>query len=129
MQPYQARVDAEGETALVFFGGVYSHSFAKGALLTGRDAGGRGPHPSEKVGVPHPPPGCAALAEQALDTAVAHLGLRRSDLLYARVDVVRTDDGTPALLELELTEPSLGLAHADPAAPPRFASAISTHLT
>ncbi len=129
VQPYQARVDAEGETALVYFGGVYSHSFAKGALLTGPDSDGRGSLPSEKVRVPHPPPGCAALAEHALDAAVAHLGLRRTDLLYARVDVVPTDDGTPALLELELTEPSLGLAHADPAAPARFASALRTHLT
>lgn len=129
VQPYQARVDTEGETALVYFGGVYSHSFAKGALLTGPDAGGTGPRPSGKVGVPRPPAGGAALAEHALDAAVAHLGLRRSDLLYARVDVVPTDDGTPALLELELTEPSLGLAHADPAAPTRFVSALRTHLT
>jgi hypothetical protein len=32
-------------------------------------------------------------------------------LLYARVDLVFTDDGEPLLLELELVEPSLFLAH------------------
>ena len=44
-------------------------------------------------------------------------------LLYARVDLIRADDGSPRLLELELTEPSVFLAHADGAAA-RIAAAI-----
>ena len=41
-----------------------------------------------------------------------------------RVDLVRADGGEPLLLELELTEPSLFLAHA-PNAAQRFAQAIA----
>ncbi len=33
VQPYLARVDAEGEAALIFFAGQFSHSIRKGALL------------------------------------------------------------------------------------------------
>ena len=33
----------------------------------------------------------------------------RETLLYARVDLVRGDEGSPVLLELELAEPSLFL--------------------
>ena len=36
--------------------------------------------------------------------------------LYARVDLIRADDGAPRLLELELTEPSLFFAQAAGAA-------------
>jgi hypothetical protein len=36
--------------------------------------------------------------------------------LYARVDLIRGDDGEPLLLELELTEPSLFFAHSAGAA-------------
>jgi hypothetical protein len=31
---------------------------------------------------------------------------------YARIDLIRDDDGAPCLLEVELTEPSLFFAHA-----------------
>ncbi|WP_216216474.1 ATP-grasp domain-containing protein [Amycolatopsis aidingensis] len=124
LQPYQAHVDAEGETALVFFGGVYSHAFTKGAMLTGSDLDGSGLYRSERLGVAEPEPSFRRLAEDVLDAACGLRGLRRADLLYARVDLVRTAGGAPALLELELTEPSLGFSYADPAAPLRFASAV-----
>jgi len=45
------------------------------------------------------------------------------ELLYARVDLIHDDDGTPRVLELELTEPSLFFAHASGSAN-RFAQAI-----
>lgn len=48
-------------------------------------------------------------------------------LLYARVDLVRDGAGAPCLLELELTEPSLYLAHAEGAAQ-RFAAAALERL-
>ncbi len=48
-------------------------------------------------------------------------------LLYARVDLIAGLDGHPVLLELELTEPSLYLGHAD-GAPERFADAIVASL-
>jgi hypothetical protein len=46
---------------------------------------------------------------------------RFGPLLYARVDLLPGDE--PALLELELTEPSLFFAHA-PGAAERFARAV-----
>ncbi|GAB3492430.1 hypothetical protein [Amycolatopsis cihanbeyliensis] len=124
LQPYQSHVDSEGETALVFFGGVYSHSFTKGAMLTGSDLDGSGLYRSERLGVAEPEPSFRRLAEDVLDAACDLRGLRRADLLYARIDLVRTAGGAPALLELELTEPSLGFSYADAAAPLRFASAV-----
>lgn len=39
MQPYMARVDSEGETAMVFLGGEFSHALSKGAILDGPDVG------------------------------------------------------------------------------------------
>ncbi|WP_199433117.1 ATP-grasp domain-containing protein [Qaidamihabitans albus] len=128
LQPYQSSVDIEGETALVFFGGRYSHAFTKSAMLTGAAVDGSGLFVSEKLGTVAPEPRFRALAEDVLDAAVARLGRRRADLLYARVDVVRADDGTPVLLELELAEPSLGFGCADAAAPARFAAAVRDHL-
>ncbi|MFR9728718.1 ATP-grasp domain-containing protein [Saccharopolyspora sp. MS10] len=121
VQPYQRAVDGEGETALVFLGGVFSHAFVKGAMLP--DPAVSGPGPGERFGV-LPDAALRRAAEDAVDAAAALRGLRRADLLYARVDLVRGEDGAPVLLELELTEPSLGFAQADPGALPRFASAI-----
>jgi hypothetical protein len=43
--------------------------------------------------------------------------------LYARIDLIRDAGGAPTLLELELTEPSLFLVHANGAAE-RFAAAV-----
>ena len=51
----------------------------------------------------------------------------RDRLLYARVDLLPGPDGAPMLLELEVTEPSLLLAH-DPAAAGRLADAIVARL-
>jgi len=48
----------------------------------------------------------------------------RSRLLYARVDLVPDPGGSPCVLEVELTEPSVFLAHAEGAAE-RFAAAIA----
>jgi hypothetical protein len=43
--------------------------------------------------------------------------------LYARVDLIRDAHGTPCVLELELTEPSLFFAHSEGSAA-RFTRAI-----
>ncbi len=48
-------------------------------------------------------------------------------LLYARVDLIPGPDGTPVLVELELTEPSLFIGYAE-GAPDRLADAILAHL-
>ena len=46
------------------------------------------------------------------------------DLPYARVDLVRAQDGTLRLIELEVIEPQLYLRW-DEASPARFASALA----
>ncbi|MEY3459894.1 MAG: hypothetical protein RL215_3051, partial [Planctomycetota bacterium] len=48
-------------------------------------------------------------------------------LLYSRVDVVRLPSGQPAIMEIELIEPSLYLAF-NPQAPAVFAEAIKRRL-
>lgn len=127
VQPYQSSVDTEGELALVYFGGIYSHAFAKGAML-GSTVDDSGLYLTEQLDKAEPPADAVALAEDVLDAASAVLGILRAELLYARVDLVRGADGRQLLLELELTEPSLGFRQADAAAPLRFASAVRQQL-
>ncbi|ADJ44615.1 hypothetical protein AMES_2792 [Amycolatopsis mediterranei S699] len=127
IQPYQSSVDTSGELALVYLGGVYSHAFTKGAML-GSTMDDSGLYLSEKLAPASPPADAVAVAEDVLDAASALLGILRAELLYARVDLVRGADGKPLLLELELTEPSLGFRQADPAAATRFASAVRQQL-
>jgi hypothetical protein len=59
----------------------------------------------------------AAFAERALAPY-------KKELLYARVDVARGEDGALRLMELELVEPSLFLRQ-QPAALERLAAAIA----
>ncbi|GAA4848868.1 hypothetical protein GCM10025787_34460 [Saccharopolyspora rosea] len=129
LQPYQAAVDREGETALVFLGGHFSHAFSKGPMLSdGSELDASGLFAGEKLAQARPAAALRRAAEDALDAAADFLGVDRTELLYARVDLVRGADGAPLLLELELTEPSLGFRHADPGALPRFASAVRAAL-
>ena len=119
VQPYQAAVDHEGETALVFFGGAYSHAIRKGPILK-RGAGlVEGLFAVEEIAPREPSAQERAVAEAVLDA----VPMGRASLTYARVDLVKGEGGAPLLLELELTEPSVFLAHADGAAD-RLASAI-----
>ncbi|MFE0028321.1 RimK family alpha-L-glutamate ligase [Amycolatopsis sp. NPDC059021] len=127
VQPYQSSVDVHGETALVYFGGIYSHAFTKGAMLGG-ELDESGLYVTETLASTEPAADLRALAEDTVDAASALLGILRAELLYARVDVVRGEDGAPLLLELELAEPSLGFRHADAGAPLRFASAVRGQL-
>ncbi len=127
VQPYQSSVDTQGEIAVVFFGGVYSHAFTKSTMLgTGTDASGL--YHEEQLAAAVPAPEVRAAAEDVLDAACGLLGILRAELLYARADLVRGDDGRPLMLELELIEPTLGFRHADAGAPLRFASAVRQQL-
>ncbi|GAA2807714.1 hypothetical protein [Saccharopolyspora taberi] len=125
LQPYQRAVDTEGETALVFLGGVYSHAFVKGPMLSeSAVVDGSGLFVEERLRPVDPARDLRRAAEDAMDAAAGVLGLHRSDLLYARVDLVRGGEGEPLLLELELAEPSLGFRQTDGTARQRFASAV-----
>ncbi len=125
LQPYLDAVDSAGETALVYLGGRYSHAVRKAPIL----------------GAPSGPPADAEalfrdgwITPREPSAAEREIGARVLDVLpslvpeaaslcYARVDLVPGPGGTPVLLELELTEPSLFLGYDDGAAA-RFAAAV-----
>ena len=111
LQPYLPRIDADGETALVFLGGAYSHAVRKAPLLP---ATGLATPVSADDGQDDVISAATATPAQ-LDVArraLAAVPGGPEALSYARVDLVPGDDGAPLLLELELTEPSLFLADA-----------------
>lgn len=113
VQPYVTSVDERGETALVFLGGRYSHAVIKEALLVpGQRANEDKLFATEKLHPVQPSAAELAVAETVLDA----MPFPRDELLYARVDLVLGTDGAPAVLELELVEPSLMLPQAPPGA-------------
>ncbi|HEX7130588.1 MAG TPA: hypothetical protein VF217_11065 [Rhodanobacteraceae bacterium] len=122
MQPYLSSVDAHGETALLFFDGEYSHAIRKGPLLARGAEPARGLFAVEEITAREPSNAERELALRAL----AAIPFERP-LLYARVDLIHDESGAPRLLELELTEPSVFLAHAAGSAE-RFARAILARL-
>lgn len=122
-QPYLDRLDDEGETGLVYLDGRFSHAFGKAALLAGPPLG-EGLFAEEEISNRTATTAHRGVGDAVLDLVVARTG---APPLYARVDLVPGADGSPVLLELELTEPSLFLA-ADDAAAGRFADAIAARL-
>jgi hypothetical protein len=123
VQPYLPAVDTYGETALLFFASPatgrleFSHAIRKGPMLTGPYTGVDGLYVPEAITARTPTDAEHAVAQATLANAP-------EGLLYARVDVVPGPDGSPVLVELELTEPSVFLAYA-PGAADRFAAAIA----
>lgn len=123
VQPYLASVDERGETGLVFFDGRLSHGFSKAALLRPGGETARGLFAVERI----EPRRADDDERDVAEAVVAEVERRFGVPLYARVDLVRDDDGTPRLLELELTEPSWFLS-TDPGAAGRAAAAVAAHL-
>jgi glutathione synthase/RimK-type ligase-like ATP-grasp enzyme len=125
VQPYVPSVDARGETALLFFGGAFSHAIHKGPLLR------RGADPTpdlfaaEEIQARVASAAERAVAQRVVDWAAGRFGAVPA---YARVDLVQDEGGAPLLLELELCEPSLFFAHA-PGGAARFAGAVRQALT
>jgi glutathione synthase/RimK-type ligase-like ATP-grasp enzyme len=123
VQPYLEGIDEAGETALLYVGGRYSHAIRKAALLRGQAAAVEGVLYLEETIEAREP----SSAERATaDRALAAMPFAPQELLYARVDLVPTDDG-PVALEVELTEPSLYLGYAEGAVD-RLAHAIAAAL-
>ena len=124
IQPYLNAVETAGETAVLFLAGGFSHAIRKAPLLAGPDTAVDGLFRAEEIA-----PRRVSRAE--LDTAEAALSAIpaefANDVLYARIDLIPDLAGSPVLLELELAEPSLFLAH-DGGAAGRFAAAVGTHL-
>jgi len=122
VQPYLKAVDTAGETALVYFDGVFSHAIRKGPMLDGSaEPAENGLYTSERIEPREPTDAEFAVAARVL-TEVPF-----GPLLYARVDLIPNAEGAPTLLELELTEPSLFLGWST-GAPDRFADAIVSTL-
>ena len=116
-QPFIESVLSYGEISLTFFGGEYSHTVLKtpksGDFRVQEEHGGI-------IQPIDPDPEVIAFARRSLAAV-------QSDLLYARVDLVFLQNQQPAIMELELIEPSLYLSY-DDKSPQRFADAIESKL-
>jgi glutathione synthase/RimK-type ligase-like ATP-grasp enzyme len=123
LQPYLARVDERGETALIYVADRFSHAIRKGPILRAEPETVGGLFAREDITARAPSETEHEVAERALDA----LPFPRSALLYARIDLLPGPDGTPLVLEVELVEPSLFLRFCDSAAE-RLAAAITARL-
>jgi hypothetical protein len=112
VQPYVPSVDTEGETALIYFGGRFSHAIRKGPLLERGKGVRREAELSESITPRAPTAAQLDVAGHVLAAIPSSLGTAEA-LAYARVDLVTDPAGAPQLIELELTEPSLFLDHAE----------------
>jgi len=112
VQRYAPAVETSGERALVWIDGALTHAVRKERRLTGDEE-------SVSEAVP--------IAEDERALALAVLAPHARELLYARVDVVRDEDGRPMVMELELIEPSLFLRQHPPALE-RLADALTARL-
>lgn len=113
LQPYLKSVESEGEYSVIFIDGRITHCVRKipvaGDYRVQDDFGAK----DEPVAL------TGAERRLASDIVAAVDG----DLLYARVDFLRDDDGDLKLGELELVEPSLFFRH-EPGAAERLADAL-----
>ena len=104
IQPYLPAIAAEGEMSLFFFGGRYSHAISKhpanGDFRVQEQFGGS----ERRI---DPPAEALALAETVF--AATEELMDHAPLTYARVDMLRDEDGNFRLMELEAIEPSLFL--------------------
>ncbi len=123
VQPYLESVDTAGETGLIFIDGVFSHAVRKGPVLRVPGVATDRLWAPEEITRREPDADERAVADATLNA----LPWPRDSMLYARVDLVRRDDGAVALLELELTEPSLFLGYG-PEAAARLATGIARRL-
>lgn len=118
VQPFVQAVLEEGEYSLLYFDGEYSHTVLKAPKAA--DFRVQEEHGGDIRAVEADGPLLAAG-----DAVIEALGERP---LYARVDLVRSnDDDQFWLMELELIEPSLYL-RMEPEAPGRFARALHARM-
>lgn len=112
-QPFLKSINTVGEYSLFYFGGEYSHAILKrpkdGDFRVQEEHGGQiqATVPDESIRQ------VAEMAMKAVDETV----------LYARVDIVILNDDSPAIIEVELIEPSLYFSYDDESAG-RFATAL-----
>ena len=113
IQPVQEFILTTGEYSLIVIDGMYSHAVLKvakpGDFRVQNDFGGT-VHPYNPT-------------REEIDFALAVTGQCDPQPIYARVDMIRKNDGDLALVELELIEPELWLRHR-PQAAANLATAI-----
>jgi glutathione synthase/RimK-type ligase-like ATP-grasp enzyme len=118
IQPYLANIADEGEYSLFYFAGQFSHAIikhpAKGDFRVQDQFGGY-------EDATDAPALAQKLAEAALGAASSLTDT--TALAYARVDMLRDEEGRFRLMELELIEPSLFLRFA-PDSGAAFAQAL-----
>lgn len=108
VQRWMPSVETYGERSLVWIDGEVTHAIRKSPRLAGGVE-----EVSDEVAIA---PDERAFAEKAVAP-------HARDLLYARVDMVRDDEGTLRIMELEMIEPSLFFKQA-PRALDRFVAGI-----
>jgi glutathione synthase/RimK-type ligase-like ATP-grasp enzyme len=120
VQPKLASIATEGEWPLVFFHGDYSHAASKRVTLANaaavddlyaEETNAAFVATSEQIEV----------AQAVVDLAASRFGVPP----YARIDLVRGDDGRMCVLEVEMVEPSLFLPEGGPGAVARFVDAVT----
>ena len=120
VQPFLRSIPEEGEWPMVFLDGRFSHAANKRVALP--QAGTVDDLFAPETNAAH----VATAAQIEVAEAAVDLVSHRLDTpTYARVDLVRDDTGGFCVLELELVEPSLFLAYAEPAAAERFATVLA----
>ncbi|HUR16770.1 MAG TPA: hypothetical protein VMZ33_05760 [Candidatus Limnocylindrales bacterium] len=121
LQPYLDLIEERGETGLIYMGGEFSHAIGKGPMLVRQTkVEGDALYKEEVITAREALADELEVGRQALEAVPG--GSAR--LLYARVDMVPGPDGSPLLMELELTEPSLFMS-TTPGTVERFADAIA----
>lgn len=108
VQPYVHSVDGHGERSMIWIAGELTHAIRKTPRFAGTE---------EQVSAALP------IADDERAFALGVVESAGNDLLYARIDLARDEDGRLMVMELELIEPSLFLLQS-PYALARFASAI-----
>jgi len=119
VQPFLPSVATEGEWPLVFFDGQFSHAASKRVALP--RAGTVDDLFAAETNAGHIATEAQIEVARAAVELVSH---RLGTPTYARVDLVRDDDGQFCVLEVKLIEPSLFLPFTDAAAAERFAAAL-----
>lgn len=112
VQPFVNSVTDGGERSLIWIDGEFTHKITKTPRFE---------EDEEKVSQAQE---LAAEERQLGRQALAEI----EGLLYARVDIMRMDDGSDALNELELIEPSLFLLQ-NPAAAERLVAGVERRLS
>lgn len=122
IQPYLDLVDSQGETALLYIGGQYSHAIRKGPLLRRNQEVEHvhGLYLQEEISPREPRSDQRSLADQVVNFVTERWG----SPLYARIDLLDDPSGEPRVLEVELVEPSMFFATA-PQSYVRFVTAAS----